>query len=273
MTSAAPGTDPRYRGSLHDTRRIDRVSWNSHVMWMRQNFHPGQHISVIVPTGGGKSYLTVKGLLKLPVIDHARVLFIDDKGEDPTTQEFGEPIHRYPLGLVHRIRREHTSREERPEHYRLIVPDWSWSPDGSTQGNVDRARRVVGTALTAWYKEASAASPSVVVIDETAAVTGTRPPSLNMAASVKYLWRKIRFRAGSLVALTQAPLGVPSEFYHQPTHLYIGPILDQEQRRRLREIGGNSKVIEHTVEQLADREFLFLGNKGRHMHIVMVGRN
>jgi len=269
--SAAPGTE--YRGTLRQPRRVERVSWRAHVAWMREHFHPGQHISVIVPTGGGKSFLVIRGLLPaLPAVWRSRILLVDDKGDDPTTRDFGEPIDRYPLPLVRRMQRGR-QREDRPEHYRLIVPDWTWSPDGSTSRGVEHARRVVGTALDAWYKEAHEGSPSVLILDETAALTGVKPPSLNMAPVVKRNWRKIRYRAGSQIALTQAPLGVPSEFYHQPTHLYLGPILDQEQRRRMREIGGNTKTIEYEVEQLQDREFLFLGNKGRHMHIVMVGRS
>lgn len=261
--------------ALNRELRIAHVSWRAHIAWMREHFHPGQHLSIVVPTGGGKSYLVVgpDGLLhRLPALQHARVLFIDDKGDDETTIGFGQPISEYPLGWRTRLATRDRQPEE-PEHYRLIVPDWEWSPTGSHTRGVEHARAVVGRALNAWYKEASSERPSIVVLDETAAITGTSPPSLNLAPLAKRNWRKLRYKKGSQIALTQAPLGVPSEFYHQPTHLYLGPILDQEQRRRLREIGGNSKAIERCVEQLKDHEFLFLGNKGRHMHIVMVGRN
>lgn len=259
--------------AIQQRTRIRRVGWRSHVAWLREHFEAGQHVSIVVPTGGGKSYLTVEGILKLPVFRHVRVLFVDDKGDDETTMGFGAPILQYPLSLRDRLRMRQTRKgEEPPEHYRLIVPDWEWTPDGSHNRGVQHAREVVGRALNAWYKEARSDRPSAVVLDETAALTGTRPPSLNLSPLAKRNWRKIRYRRGSQIALTQAPLGVDSEFYHQPTHLYLGPILDQEQRRRLREIGGNSKVIEHVVEQLDDREFLFLGHKGRHMHVVMVGR-
>jgi hypothetical protein len=205
----------------------------------------------------------MEGILKLPVIDHSRVLLIDDKGKDKTTRNFGAPIHQYPLDLRTKLR-----LREQPPHYRLIVPDWTWSPTGSHSHGVEHARQVVGQALNAFYDEAQDptddlsdehSQASVLVVDETFALTDTRPPSLDLAPMLKKYWRKARYKGLSVIALTQAPLGVPSEFYHQPTHLYLGRILDKRQQERLREIGGNSKVIEQTVAELDDYEFLFLG--------------
>ncbi len=253
---------------------VDRVAWSSHISWLRDHLLPGQHISVLVPTGGGKSYLVMEGLMQLPVIEHSRVLLIDDKGQDKTTRNFGSPIHQYPFDLRTKLR----VRDKLP-HYRLIVPDWTWSPTGSHSHGVDHARQVVGRALEAFYAEAEDptdpasaedAQPSVLIVDETFALTDSHPPSLNLAPMLKKYWRKARYKAVSVIALTQAPLGVPSEFYHQPTHLYLGRILDKRQQERLREISGNSIVIEETVSQLDDYEFLFIGNKGKHMCRVMV---
>jgi hypothetical protein len=259
------------------TDRVLTVRWESHVHWLREHLRPGQHVSVIQPTGGGKSYLVVEGLLKLPAIDHARVLFIDDKeGKDQTTREFGTLIHEYPLGL----RKQHGMREQLP-HYRLVVPDWTWSSTGSHVAGVARARALVGRALDAFYLEAEDpadpqaredAQASVVVIDEAYALTAHRPPSLNLAPLVVRNWRKGRYKGLSQVALSQEPLWMPSEFYSQPTHLYLGRILDRRQQERLREIGGNTQVIIETVSRLGEFEFLFLGNKGTHMAVVKVGR-
>lgn len=240
-----------------------KVAWRSHVAWLREHFQPGEHISVLVPTGGGKSYLCVNGLLKLPAIEHARVLFVDDKGDDPTTSEFGLAIPRYPLGRFHRA--------PKPEHYRLLVPDWTWSAKQRESDGVERARQVVGDALEAWYRQGTADSPSILVVDETFALTDSLPPSLKLASPMRRAWRKARYKGLSVIALTQRPAGVPRDFYDQATHLYLGRMQDHDERRRLREIGGNAKVIEEIVATLEDREFLFLGRKGRFMHIVEVG--
>ncbi len=255
---------------------VRRITWESHVRWLRGHLEPGQHISGLVPTGGGKSYLVVNGLLKLPVIDHSRVLFVDDKGRDRTTRTFGSGIVEYPLGLGARLR-----LSDQPPHYRLVVPDWTWSSTGSHSRGVEHARAVVGRALDAIYQEAEdptdegaseEARPSVVVIDETYALTASRPPSLNLAPLLINLWRKGRYKALTVIALSQEPAWLPGEFYSQPTHLYVGKILDSRRQDRLKEIGGDTAAIREVVSQLDEYEFLFLGNKGKVMSIVKVGR-
>jgi hypothetical protein len=259
-----------------DIAGVRRVQWASHVRWLRDNFEAGQHIGVLTPTGGGKSYLAVEGLLKLPVIEHARVLMIDDKGRDRSTRTWGTPIAEYPLPLRARLR----GREELP-HWRLVVPEWTWSSTGSHTRGVDRARAVVGRALDAFYREAEDpadegasddATASVVVIDETYALTAPRPPSLNLAPLVINLWRKGRYRALSVIALSQEPAWLPGEFYSQPTHLYIGKILDARRQDRLREIGGDTDRIKQIVGRLDAHEFLFLGSKAELLSVVQVGR-
>jgi hypothetical protein len=270
---------PRGRtSSTEGGHGIRYVSWRSHVEWLRGHLLPGQHILILNPTGGGKSYLVVgpDGIIhSLPVLEHARILFVDDKGRDRTTRGFGIPIPQYP---PHRRARP---PEGTPEHYRLVVPDWSWSPDRTHVAGTEHARKVVAESLDAFYKEAEdpddpesseKAKASVVVLDETFALTDREPPSLNLAPLVKRGLRKARFKGQTMVCLSQAPLGLPSDCYTQPTHFYIGQMLDRRYRERLREIGGNSPVIEECVATLEEREFLFLGNKGRHMHIVMAGR-
>jgi len=258
------------------TSRVRPVQWASHVDWLREHLRPGEHISVIVSTGGGKSHLICRGLLQLPAIAHARVLLVDDKGDDPVTREWGLPIQEYPLGV-----RAQWAARELPPHYRLVVPDWTWSSSGTHESGVAKARLVVGRALDAFYNEArNPADPSapddalasVVVIDEAYALTANRPPSLNLAPLVIRNWRKGRYRALTQIALSQEPLWMPSEFYGQPSHLYLGRIQDKRQQDRLREIGGNTEVIAETVSRLDDHEFLFLGQKGKHMAVVKVGR-
>jgi len=256
---------------------VRRVQWASHERWLRDNFGPGQHITVITQTGGGKSYLVVEGLLELPAIRHARVLMIDDKeGGDPSTRDWGSAIAEYPLALTARMR-----LRERPPHYRLEVPDWSWSSTGGHARGAERARQIVGRALDSFYREAEDpaderasedAQASVVVIDELFALTASKPPSLDLAPLVVKLWRKGRYRGLSVIGLTQEPTWVPGEAYSQPDHLYVGQILDGRRRDRLQEIGGDTPRIKEIVGRLTKHEFLFLGNKAQVLSIVKVGR-
>lgn len=265
------------------------MSWRGHQEWLRHNWHSGQHVSVIVPTGGGKSYLVVKGLMTMPMMRAARVMLIDDKGNDESTRDFGQAITQYPLPphptesparWWRRQKREHgpdAERQKQPEHYRLIVPDWQWNPSARTdEEGFSRARQVVGTALDQTYREGD----WVVILDEARALTDVKAPGLNLRGLIIRDWVKGRYKGVTVVALTQSPVEVPGQMYDQATHLYLGHNQDFRRLSRLKEIGGNAKVIEQVVSQLEPGdgqggtrpEFLFLGNKGRTMQIVSVGR-
>jgi hypothetical protein len=248
---------------------------------MRRHWHPGQHIAVFNPTGGGKSYLVVEGLLRFPVIEHARVLMIDDKGNDQSTRVWGQAADRYPPG---RGARAVFGRDRQvPEHYRLVVPDWHWTPQSERHRDpaTEFARSVVADSVQAFYDEAQDptdpesarnARASVLVIDELYSLVDRRPPSLDLAPLVMNVLRRGRYRALSVICLSQMPVWIPNEVYSQTTHLYLGGMQDQHYRERLREIGGNTEEIEVGLTQLRGHEFLFLGDKGRTMMITEVGR-
>ena len=68
--------------------------------------------------------------------------------------------------------------------------------------------------LDAFYEEAEDPSDplskedacaSLLIVDETFALTDTRPPSLDLAPMMKKYWRKARYKGVSVIALTQAP--------------------------------------------------------------------
>lgn len=273
--------------SSSDIAGVRRVAWRSHTEWLRHNWHSGQHVSVIVPTGGGKSYLVAKGLMRLPMFRPARVMLIDDKGNDESTRDFGQPITQYPIPPTprgstrrwwNRHQREHGGPEAdpKPEHYRLIVPDWQWNPSArSDEEGFSRARSVVGTALDQTYREGD----WVLILDEARALTDVKAPGLNLRGLIIRDWVKGRYKGLTVIALTQSPVEVPGQMYDQATHLYLGHNQDFRRLSRLKEIGGNAKIIEQVVSQLNPGngqgdppEFLFLGNKGRTMQIVSVGR-
>lgn len=235
---------------------------------------------MITPTGGGKSYLVVKGLLKLPALQHTRVLLIDDKHTDPTTQNFGVPVTRWPSEYYPRVQGESrwqtmlSGKKEcpDPEHYRLLVPGWPWSQRDAT--SAEHAQQVVLEALEKCYKTATPGDGWVIVIDETRTLTDSRAPSLGLAPALRYLWRMGRYRHVTIIALTQIPLGVPGEMYDQPTFHYFGFDSDGRRIDRFAEMGGTlpRAMMREVLPTLDEHEFLFLGNRGRHASIVQVGR-
>jgi len=65
---------------------VEGLSWNSFVDWFKLAWEPGDHLTVIAPTGAGKTTL-VSGLLNM----RRYVLALDPKGGDDTLMSLGYP--------------------------------------------------------------------------------------------------------------------------------------------------------------------------------------
>ena len=63
---------------------MPRVRWTDHLAYLSEVWEPGQHVSIIDPTGGGKTYLATRGLLPLWADYHKGVILLDTKGDDET---------------------------------------------------------------------------------------------------------------------------------------------------------------------------------------------
>lgn len=241
---------------------MPRVTWLDHAAYLDEYWQPGQHVGVISPTGKGKTTLVVEGLM--PFWREANVVLIDLKGDDPSLNKFGFTVKALP-GRLERWSQEARHRK-RPPWYRLLVP-------GILSGVSHlKQRSLIIQALSAAHQESRKMAKKglagwVVVADETMALV-----DLRLDPYLRDLWQRGRSRRMTFIALTQEPRWVPRSFYSQPTHLYIGKILDEDDQKRLGEIAGDSKLIRQVVKGLGKHEFLYIGQGGDIMQIVNVRR-
>src|SRR5438874_12202219 len=82
------------------TRKVPRQDWASFVEHLGEEWAPGEHASVIAPTGrGGKTYMITRGLL--PLWSDYRVLFLDIKDRDLTLMpQRGRPFFRHNVSRM-----------------------------------------------------------------------------------------------------------------------------------------------------------------------------
>lgn len=219
------------------------------MRWLRRHWKPGQHISIIAPTGRGKTYLICRGLLPMLERDR-RVMLFDVKGDDSELRMY-ERCSAFPS----RFRRMIALSQQ--EHYRLVVT-----------GDRSGARNQVDQAMASAYKEGD----WVLIFDETRAITDPKSPNLNLGPAVEQLWLRGRSRRVTIVAATQAPRWVPASFYEQARYIYIGRILDRRAAMRLSEIGGHTERIQQAIAQLRLYEFAFVDVVGEGISIVKAGR-
>jgi hypothetical protein len=225
-----------------------RVEWEQHRRWVHSRWNigrgSGQHVSIIGPTGRGKTVFVRETLLSSPKLAKHRVLYVDCKGDDPEITGAYKPVRHFPS----RLERSLSVRQE--QHYRLVDPN----------------RAEAWKALDAAYKEGD----WLIVFDEFRDVTDPKPPNLGLAAQCAFIYRKGRTRGVLFLSCTQAPRWVPREFYESPELLYIGQTRDRDVRRRLREIGGDTEMIEAGMLSLRRYEFLCVWDNGEKCAIVKV---
>lgn len=219
---------------------VDELTWAEHTRVLADTWveYETPHISIVSPTGGGKTYLWRYGLLPLLHEDDQFVI-LDVKGDD--TSISGIPEIRRVRKLPNATMRKLARKTGTPQRYQAIISDR------------EQARAILHTC--------HAEGNWVIFIDETRAITD-RAPQFGLASELDGMWLRDRSRGNIIVAATQAPRFVPASFYEQASHLYIGPILDKRARRRLQEIGGDTDMMERVIAQLRRYEWLYVGPLG-----------
>jgi hypothetical protein len=241
-----PGTEAPL-GQESPRRRVQRVSWEAHTRYLSEAWTPdeGGHISVIAPTGrGGKTYMVTRGLL--PFFEDHRVIFIDVKDRDKTVwPPGGKPFFK------HRVRefpnKAQVSWASWPKHFHLHVRS------GLAGTSLAEQARIVYDALSRAYKQ----KDWIIVADEMKFLADYEG-GLRLYAPLRDIWTRGRSNV-TLIAMTQYPSRVPTEMFGQATHLYLGR-LNVEGNKRLGEIGGtvDYKVVRNALADVHKREFLYL---------------
>jgi len=233
---------------------VPRVSWEEHQAYLSPRWEPGQHVSIIAPTGrGGKSYLITKGLL--PMWPGWKALYIDIKDSDPTLKGFGHRVDKFPNKLEVLWAKE-------PKWFRLHVRSGLGGMPLLTQ------RWTVDNAMRRAYRQKG----WLIVGDEAAFLAD----DLNLLRQMRDLWKRGRTHI-TFIAATQSPRHVPTEMYDQPTYLYLGR-LGAEGNKRLGEIGGtvDYRAVREALGGVRKHEFLFIDKSADEpeeaMQIVKVGR-
>jgi hypothetical protein len=232
---------------------VQRVSWEEHVAYLWPRWEPGQHVSIIAPTGRGKDWLITRGLLPL-WRDH-RVLYFDTKDFDPTLKGFGHRVQSFP----NRLYRLGMKRENGGQWFRLHIRS-------ALAGTSHRAQRQTAyAAMAGAYRERE----WVIVVSEISHLAN----DLQLMPALRDIWKRGRANV-TFIAAGQAPRWLPGEMYDQSSYLYLGPLRDTYARKRLSEIGGNTDEIKAALGQLRRFEWLFVDalNEEGEMQIVKVGR-
>lgn len=244
----------------------ERISRTEFVETFGPALKPGDHVSLIGPTGRGKSTLWGQVIPHCSRFD--RVVIMAPKGRDPAYAGLGHPTRTWPprIGLEEKIRLllgapDH--RQERQKIWRVEVPV-------RRAEDMDTLTAVYRQVLAMTYTRTERERDSVMlVVDDSKFVCRDR---LMLKAVVDCLMVG-RSKKITIVNNFQRPgLGVPREGLDQITHAIIAKNRDRDTAKRLAEISGtvDPKELEAAFAQLGFYEAIWVD--GRNDRWMVIGQ-
>jgi hypothetical protein len=211
--------------------RIDREEF-LRSYW---SYEPGEHVTSVCPTGGGKTHLVCQLLQHTPITATMLVMKPRDSTPAEWTRRLGyKEIPSWPP-------RPELPWRDPPRGYTL------WPKQSLTDLDADDALLAseFGKALLHAYRHGD----QIVFADEIGGLC-----ELKLQKHLKALWMRGRGMGAGLWAATQKPSGdqggppVPTYMYSAATHLFLGYDRTKANRQRFGEIGGvDGRMIEDIV--------------------------
>src|SRR6185369_10412460 len=219
----------------------------------RLRIRPGEHTTIVGPTGCGKTWLAYQILggiatRKMPAIvlvnkprDATAAVFVKELGYRTVTNWPPAPS---------------IWKDNKPPGW-LVWPPTAYDPD------IDRPRKhvVFRRALLDSYKRGR----RWIYVDDAYGVSEL----LQLREELIELWTELRSNDGGLMAAFQRPSHVPLWAYSQAEHLFLFNDPDKRARERFGEIGGvDPRFVQDAVGRLGRHQALYIRRNGPRMCVV-----
>lgn len=230
-----PEAAPAFDGEAPPSQYAKEVSWDD-FMAFYFDWQQGEHVTLIGPTGQGKTTLALS-ILQLRTF----VLAIATKQRDPVLYQ-----------LEARGYERQTNFGDRPPEVSPKVVLAANLPKGTE--SLPQQKRTVHDALTTVYVQGG----WTVYLDEARYVT----EYLKQAAEVELLWQQGRSSGISVVAAAQRPAWIPLSAFSQATHLFLWRTSDQRDLERVGALGAHdSRAISAEVASLPRFTVLYVNTR------------
>lgn len=227
---------------------IRRLKW-SRLRWLFIDaWAPGEHLSVIGPTGSGKSFVALDLVQARASRRDAHVLVLATKRRDQTMTDLGWPI----------ITEWPPSWDQR-QGRRVIL----WPPYGRASEDVSRKRAVFMHALDEVLDEGG----WTVYVDEAIYLT----EQLKMRPILDEYWNTARSADVTVVAASQGVSWVPRAALTQQQWLIAFRFSDEDTLSDVARVAGSRARFRDVIADLGEYEFLLVHTRSGEAFISKVG--
>jgi len=230
------------------TLEIEPLDWSTEFLpWFDKAWEPGQHVSLIAPTGAGKTTFA-SGILGL----RKYVLALDAKGGDSTLESLELPrLKKWPGVKAMTRAVEDNDKNGKPSRYLVGNP-------ARSSEELEQLERTMNQVLNDAY----AMGGWTVYADELMILTDNR--MFGLRKEVDRLLIAARDLGVSFVSSFQAPTWVTPQAGKQSTWVAISYTRDTDVVNRLAEILGRPKAeIRGAVKGLEQYSWLIVGRNPR----------
>lgn len=219
------------------TNTVEALDWQEFQSLFK--WDQGEHITLIGPTGCGKTTLT-KALIPMREWN----IFLGSKKKDDTQDQLSSMGFEYagsPAGI-------------HPD----ISKNWIVKPPFPDKYSAEQLKRFHAMVFRETLMRAYRDGSWTVYIDEARYITDI----LGLRDEVVLLLLQGRSQGNSIVLGTQRPRNIPLEAYDQPTHLFFWKDTDLQNVKRAAELAGvNRSRVARAVGALDKHEFLYANTR------------
>lgn len=239
-------------------RTIDDVVRYGHREFLDEvfDYRAGEHVTVLAPSGGGKTHLSYE-LLEVTARPELQAVVFVQKPRDETVDRFTKKtgfriVRQWPPPVRARL-------QSKP-------PGWALWPKHTFDPEVDDSRQfaVFRAAILDSYKRGD----RILFADETYSLENELPNG-GLTKALRTVHTKGRSMKCGIWSASQRAAYI-NRWAYQAHHLFLGGDTDDDAQRRLAEIGAavDKALVREIVGQLRIYEWIYIHRDSRTMCIV-----